>query len=53
MDHQKFVRSIPGRDGLEPREVINEENPVFSFENTGFSQVGLAGFEPTTSTTPR
>jgi hypothetical protein len=35
------------------REVGKRKNPAYPLGNAGFSLIGPAGFEPTTSTTPR
>ncbi|MFN3192283.1 MAG: tyrosine-type recombinase/integrase [Aureliella sp.] len=52
-DQTGQIESIPDQDDDIDNDGQNTKKPVIPNGNNGFSEVGLAGFEPTTSTTPR
>ena len=52
-DHLGQNQSIPDHSDDSQSKTSKRKNPAISLETAGFIGVGLAGFEPTTSTTPR
>ena len=45
--------AVSGTLDVDDHSTAKRKNPANSLENAGFSSIGPAGFEPTTSTTPK